>query len=649
MPSSVKHLQFQPIRFDFEEQECVNPDDTAYCALVADGDDIRVQIPRTLGTSVGCALTDVDATQLLDNSGFTGAAAPEWTLSGGWTYGADAVSNAGGNGAVSQTYAAMADDTWYKIVVTTTVTTTGADLEIFLSGTVRGVIPEDSPAGTYTFYFLSDTGVSSTVGVQGTGITTTVTSIEMYTAAPCYTFDLVEGTITYDEVLGLIVNGTVIITVTAVFEPSSQYSPRSTLTIANLQSGTINFGYDGSVSGPLDASNGSFEWTMNGDNHTTLGITLTDFVGSVTEIEIDQLSSDYFFALYDLDGNWVQSLNNYVEYCNEYVNLRFNPFEEGFAYGCYRIGMYDPFLHDDHLALEYDYDDFTAWTSTGNTWTLGAPAEFDAVGNTNASIVESETAAATFEVAWVKFRLETGTQTGPGIGGSSIQISIVDDSVPTTIAASSSSSAGPPTITRSASEGDTLTTYSTALEPRVDITGALATDHYEIVNAYYKIYPFHRDYLSNCFNYAESHDCTKFIYADPGDNLGFKTTNCTFSIQSRFRIVRITPQYKIAASDFISSDGTRLLISGTMQKFYVLLFDRMDEIAHDVVAGMIMCQEVRIDDTALGASTTGKRYFILPQTYTPEYVDKNGQYNLSQGRIEILEYDQVKFTTNCGN
>lgn len=649
MPRSLELLSHQPYRFGFTAETCANNDNRAYCNLVEDGDTISFQVRRIMGTSLGCDLTDVDGTQLLANSGFTGAAAPEWTLSGGWTYGADAVSNAGGNGSVSQTYAGMVDNTMYKIDVTTTATTTGADLEVFLSGTVRGVIPVGSVAGTYTFYSISDTGVSSTVGVQGTGITTTVTSIEMYTAAPCFTFNVTEGTVTFDEDNGLVVSGSVGIAVTLPFETSNTYSPHVEIDFADVQGGSIVVTYDSDVSATMPISNGTFEWTSNGRNFTTYGIGLTDFIGNINNISFEQYSSDYFFSLYDLDGVFVQSLNNYITYCRDTINLSLDPQAEGITYGCYRMGIYDPFQHADYFEASYDFTTLGApWTETGTAWTLtgGVGYEFDAAGNTNAFAETLENTGGTYAVAWVKMKFETVDNTGAGIGASSMGISLVDPSGPSTVADSQITSPGVDTIHRYSSEGTPVTTYGATVEPNIYINGALAGDHYEFVNAFYKIYPYHLDYTSNCFNYRADHPCSKVIYAVPHNDLGFNTDNCPFAIQQRFRIVRITPHYLVQGSDFISSDGTRYLVSGTMQKVSVLLFDYMDEISHDVVAAILMSRTIYIGDTVLNINNDGIRYFALAQNYTPEW-EKNGKLNLAMGRIEIIEYDQVKFSTNC--
>lgn len=649
MPRSLELLSHQPYRFGFTAETCANNDNRAYCNLVEDGDNISFQVRRIMGTSLGCSLTDVDGTQLLANSGFTGSAA-SWTLGGGWAYGANAVAIAAGNGSVSQTYAAMVDNTMYKIDVTTSATTTGADLEVFLSGTVRGVIPVGSVAGTYTFYSISDTGVSSTVGVQGTGITTTVTSIEMYTAAPCFTFNVTEGTVTFDEDNGLVVSGSVSIVVTLPFEPSSIYSPHVEIDFADVQGGDIVVTYDSDVTASMPISNGTFEWTSNGSTYGAYGIGLTDFIGNINTIAFEQYSTAYYFSLYDLDGNFVQSLNNYVGYCRDYVYLSLDPQAEGFTYGCYRMGIYDPFQHlADHFEASYDFTTLGApWNEVGATWSLGAGGyDFDAAATTTASINETETAIAPYAVAWTKMRLETGSNTGTGIGGSSQEISIVDPgSGPGYVAQAGFTSSGTPTIYRFIAEGTPVVTFTTAVNPSIYVYAPDAGDHYEHLNAYYKIYPYHLDYTSNCFNYRADHPCSKVIYAVPHNDLGFNTDNCPFAIQQRFRIVRITPHYLVQGSDFISSDGTRYLVSGTMQKVSVLLFDYMDEIAHDVVAAILMSRTIYIGDTVLNINNDGIRYFALAQNYTPEW-EKNGKLNLAMGRIEIIEYDQVKFATNC--
>jgi hypothetical protein len=73
----------------------------------------------------------------------------------------------------------------------------------------------------------------------------------------------------------------------------------------------------------------------------------------------------------------------------------------------------------------------------------------------------------------------------------------------------------------------------------------------------------------------------------------------------------------------------------------------MGEVAHDVVMTLILSREVYFGDDYATVTSTGTRYFILPQDYQPEW-DKDGKQNLAMGRILAMEQDQVKFTTNCG-
>jgi hypothetical protein len=354
MPRSLQLIQNQPIRFGFTPETCANNDTKAYCNLVQDGDTIQFQNKRILGTDIGCSLLDVSSTQLLANSTFTGSAA-SWGLTGGWSYGANAVSVAAGSGHVFQVFAAMVDRAMYAISVTTTATSTGG-VNVILSDVTIGVIPDGALAGTYTFYGVADTGTSTNVGVNGTTITTTVTTITMVRVGSCFDFDVNPGSsIVYDPILGLQVTGTVNITVTLPFEPSTWYSPKTTLNFSDYQTGTIEFCYDSDCSGALPVSNGAMTWTSNGQAYTTLGIALTDFVGNIDTMTFEQLSDKYYFALYDLDGNVVSSLNAFVEYCREYVIVRFDPKDQGFSHGCYQIGIYDPFQHADQVTLSYDF------------------------------------------------------------------------------------------------------------------------------------------------------------------------------------------------------------------------------------------------------------------------------------------------------
>ena len=72
----------------------------------------------------------------------------------------------------------------------------------------------------------------------------------------------------------------------------------------------------------------------------------------------------------------------------------------------------------------------------------------------------------------------------------------------------------------------------------------------------------------------------------------------------------------------------------------------MDELSHDVVMTLLLCKVVWIGDTIATVATNDNRYFLIPQDYTPEW-DKDGKLNLAMGRIQAIQFNQVKFTTNC--
>ena len=651
MASSLDLLQFQPIRFGFTPEACANNDDTQYCNLVQDGDYIQFQVKRILGTSLGCSLLDISTDEEVSNPTFTGSATG-WTLTGGWAYNTNDVRIAAGTGSVSQAMPAMVDKAVYKFVVTTTVQTTGDDMNIDLSGVTIGTIAEDSVAGAYTFYGVADIGTNTiAIASVGGGLTTRVDSIEVFRAAPCFTFNVTDGLFSYDEVNGISINGTTNIEVTLPFEISATYSPQTTATINGYQTGTVEFGFDGNTSGAFNASNGDLTYTMNGTTYgSILGIQLTNFIGNISQFAFQQLSSDYHFSLYNLDGVYIQSLTSYVTYCREWIQVSFSPYDEGINHGCYQIGLYDPYLHADHLEFTYDFLTLgTPWTVfSGATWALvgGTGYRYTSV-NTNGGINTDE-AAPDFSTAWLKLLFETGTLSGAGIGTASMGISLEDGTGGgiTSLSVTAVSN----TIYSNVSEGAPNISYTNFgnIHPIAGVTGATVADVLIFKNAFYKIYPYHLDYLSNCISYVENIPCSKMIYAVPGENLGF-ADNCGFAITKRFRSLRIVPNYKITASDFIGSDGTIELVSGTGMKVYTLLFDYMDELGHDVILSIILSKTVYIGDDYATVATEGTRYFIVAQDYIPEWTDQDQRQNGARGRIQIIQYDQIKFTTNCNS
>lgn len=646
MASSLDLLQNQPIRFGYSPETCANNDNRAYCNLVQDGDTIHAQVRRTMGTSLGCSLLDVSATQEMVNSGFTGGAGAPWSLSGGWAYGANAVAIAAGSGHVWQAVPSLVDKAVYKVVVTTTAISLGG-INIILAGSVIGSIVDSTLAGTFTFYGVADLSVNTNVGINGTTISSTVTSIELYRFAPCYTFDVdPASTFSYSEIYGISINGAVAVTASLPFEPSSTYSPHIIMDLVNYQTGTVEYGYDGTLSGAITASNGEMTYTMNSTGFAVFDTTFTDFIGTISDINFEQYSSDYFFSLNDINGVYIQSLNTSVKYCREWVTLVLDPQVEAIGYGCYRIGLYDPYLHLADIA-EYSYDFTTLgapWaTSTGTTWALtGAVGETFTSTTANGTLKTSEANTST-NFGWVKLRFETGTVSGAGLATAGIDLL---DATGTTLSFLNDTVVSD-TIYRLADEIDPTINFSAlgSLKPGLTITGATAADVYTWENATYKVYPYHQDYLSNCFTYSESVPCSKLIYAFPGENLGFNS-NCSFAIVKRVRAVRIIPTYKVTSSDFIGSDGTRTLISGSGQKIYTILFDYMDELSHDVIMTLLLCKVVWIGTAIATVATNDNRYFLIPQDYTPEW-DKDGKLNLAMGRIQAIQFNQVKFTTNC--
>lgn len=141
-------------------------------------------------------------------------------------------------------------------------------------------------------------------------------------------------------------------------------------------------------------------------------------------------------------------------------------------------------------------------------------------------------------------------------------------------------------------------------------------------------------------NYKETHDCTKLFMAySEGDALDFNFgyQGNMFRLYSRLRTLYFNPSYPIDAQDYEFSSGISQRIYATKKKKYELLFDYMDEYAHDVIALMIVCDTMIIDNV---------QYIADAKDYEPEWAER-GKRNLAQSIIELQKSDGILFNRNC--
>lgn len=141
-------------------------------------------------------------------------------------------------------------------------------------------------------------------------------------------------------------------------------------------------------------------------------------------------------------------------------------------------------------------------------------------------------------------------------------------------------------------------------------------------------------------NYAATQPCTKmFMSYCEGDALDFRFgyQGNMFRIYSRLRTLYFNPSYPIDAQDYEFSSGLSQRIYATKKKKYELLFDYCDEYAHDVIALMIVCDIMIIDNV---------QYIADSKDYEPEWADR-GKRNLAQSIIELQKSDGIIFNRNC--
>lgn len=141
-------------------------------------------------------------------------------------------------------------------------------------------------------------------------------------------------------------------------------------------------------------------------------------------------------------------------------------------------------------------------------------------------------------------------------------------------------------------------------------------------------------------NYQATHSCTKMFMAYcNGDDLDFRFgfNGDMFRIYSRLRTLYFNPSYPIDAEDYKFSSGLKKRIYAELTKSYEVLFDYIDEYAHDVIWLMHGVTFLYID---------GAFSIITSGSYEPEWAER-GKRNLAQGIIEVEKSDGILFNRNC--
>lgn len=147
------------------------------------------------------------------------------------------------------------------------------------------------------------------------------------------------------------------------------------------------------------------------------------------------------------------------------------------------------------------------------------------------------------------------------------------------------------------------------------------------------------EWVSNCINITEDFDCEKAIIGtcETGTtNLGFYWDG-TFKLKQRLPFLYFNPTYPIEASDYEYSSGRRAITSASREKYYEGHVDHVDETAHDTLSTQILCDTFTVDAV---------EYFVKPEDYKPEWIEKNGGLLTAQARIAMRKKTSTIFKKN---
>jgi hypothetical protein len=126
------------------------------------------------------------------------------------------------------------------------------------------------------------------------------------------------------------------------------------------------------------------------------------------------------------------------------------------------------------------------------------------------------------------------------------------------------------------------------------------------------------------------------MYAGTG-NLEQFYWDSGFLLLLRAKILSINPNYTQEEEDYLFSSGVRNITASQAEKYWTMVFNYADEITHDVIAALINCRSVYVDNVEM---------YFKKGNYQPEW-DKDGRQALAQSRVEAKQKNRAIFNTNC--
>ena len=631
---SITNIPNQPVTFTSVKEtdsSCNNAYDRDYCTLFNHTDELNTQWIIPVCSDDYCNEPFVGE-ELVVNGTFDGNA-DGWGFSTGWEYDTNKMSRIGlpNNEFLSQAFTQTAGTV---LSVTFTISgRTAGDLRIKIcgadpanTGTTRsadGIYTETLTVGSATpfFWFAPDAGGLFDGSIEFVSISqpNDCWSTEGYgfdwslsSAGACHTPGYTSG----------LVNSSTVV--------AGNYY-RVVVTISGSTAGTVAIYLGGNVA--ILSGDGDYVRyiTAGTDDNAYMFVPTTDFDGCLSDVSIVLLPSreDWQITLVDMDGNFVEDIQTAgtgspnVYYHNNYATLKWGVPQH--LIGCYKIVLSGG-CEDDNTNCNPDFIDDICWTPSDSQVTLHpgyaeylADAEA-ANGNFNIKqyLILNSSCEYEMEVTFAKNEntpgqfLSIALELWTNAYGSLLQSAAFISTAGTETQTVRAKITCDISLIRHFKINCTLDNFSEGYG--VKIYSAKITPLVECDNSY----------ESNCINIAFEQDCAVLVEASCcGVALGFDFTD--FTLRARYKALFMNPVAKNQNENYLTSAGAFIKSFSERQKIFDLLFNYVDEIAHDAINTALVCDTLTISDVD---------YVWLEDSYKPDW-DREGRLKLAQSRVQI--------------
>ena len=625
----------QPIAFDVLLNDCDSCDPREYCLPIVLTETNCFQFKQTpCGVNLICdADFQYESSDLVTNGTFTGSAAG-WTLGAGWAYAANAVTLTANTGILSQDMVGLITDLREYIIRFTVSAVTGTPaLVAKLGGASTSVI---TAAGTYSIIIVCDNLDTLLKFSDNTGTATyTIDNVELYDLRPCWDYD--SGWDVSQAGYATHVAGTTSLTQATPPLTSGVYY-RVTFTLSNVTAGSVQAVCGTQAGDAADSDNVYIQYiTANG---TDFKFTPTNtFDGTISNVEVKALKND---IVYTVNNNYTDELlatvTTNIDYYNEFVTACFGYADIPITNGlCVKLKIPD-ICSEYSLQLVEDPGfnlGFTKWYNYANffvgykrLYCLGRynanlyQYKYDADGN-----AVTQTATKYYYRVKISGAFPATTYMVLATGGYAFK-----------------------TITTAGTYSGVITIAGAPLDNRIFQFGwhgsGVVGD--ELVNIYveeaeiYAITEVNTTHESVCIYTLDEADtgCTRVLEAYNDNNTeDFNFVETGFTLKHRVNVVSVNPYYPTVGNEYLFSDGTRSIITGQREKYWMLRIDFVPEWVHDCISLQRILNHFFIDDV---------EYFVKIEDYIPDFLGGNDYLRLATAQVEVRLKDDTVFNRNCG-